>query len=109
MKRLLLPFLLLGLPTMAGAQMLLVTSEYRVTEIDEENLRFGVALPESKGAETQNWVYLEAKSSIHTLRSGDLDYARFLQVVKPGRVVKVHGGRRWDGGISGKEVWLTTP
>lgn len=115
-------FALLGLTTVPGpqvsqAQLLLVTGDYRVTEVDQDNQRFGVALPEARPDVTQNWVYVEPKTDIHrrmTNKEGwhkeeSLDYYQFFRAVKPGLMLKVHGGRRWDGAISGKSLWMGMP
>lgn len=115
-------FALMGLtaipgPRVSQAQLLLVTGDYRVTEVDQENQRFGVALPEARPDVTQNWVYVEPKTDIHrrmTNKEGwtkdeALDYYQFFRTVKPGLMLKVHGGRRWDGSISGKTLWMGMP
>lgn len=99
------------------AQLLLVTGDYRVTEIDQENQRFGVALPEARPDVTQNWVYVEPKTDIHRrvtnhegwTKEEHLDYYQFFRHVKPGLMMKVHGGRRWDGAISSKTLWIGFP
>lgn len=104
-------------PPLAQAQLLLVTGEYRVTEVDADNQRFGVALPEARPDVTQNWVYMEPKTDVnrrHTNAEGwskeeKLNYYEFFKAIKPGVMLKIHGGRRWDGGISGKTLWWGYP
>jgi len=113
---------LLGLVAVPGprssqAQILLVTGDYRVTEIDENNQRIGVALPEARPDVTQNWCYIEPKTDINRKmtkadgwsKEDKLNYYQFFQAVKPGQMLKIHGGRRWDGGISGKTLWMGYP
>lgn len=124
MKKLFLTasLLLAGLTVLPGprpgaTQLLLVTGEYRVTEVDEDNQRVGVALPEAKPDVTQNWVYVEPKTDISQRvtnaegwhKEEKLNYYQFFQTVKTGQMVRIHGGRRWDGGISGKSLWLGYP
>ena len=111
----LLCLLVLALP--GQAQLLLVTGNYRVTELDQKNLRFGVALPEANPGETQNWVYIDPNTDINervSNRQGwhkeqKLNFYQFYEVAKPGTMLKVHGGRRWDGEISGKTLWIGFP
>lgn len=124
MKKLLLTasLLLAGLtafpgPRAGNTQLLLVTGDYRVTEVDEDNQRVGVALPEARPDVTQNWVYVEPKTDISQRitnsegwhKEEKLNYYQFFQTVKPGQMVRIHGGRRWDGGITGKNMWLGYP
>ncbi|MBT9587291.1 hypothetical protein IV102_28370 [bacterium] len=124
MKKLLLSatLVLLGLTVVPGprstqAQLLLVTGDYRITEMDENNQRFGVALPEAKPDVTQNWCYVEPKTDIHRRitksdgwsKEDSLNYYQFFQNAKPGTMVRIHGGRRWDGGITSKTLWLGYP
>lgn len=121
MKKALLAAAVLGLVGIAQvqappvqAQLLLVTGDYRVTEVDEDNQRFGVALPEARPDVTQNWVYVEPKTDIQKkLTNSDgwqkevkLNYYQFFQDVKPGQMLRIHGGRRWDGGITSKTLWI---
>lgn len=96
------------------AQILLVTGNYRIVELDQSNQRVGVALPEAKPDHTQNWIYLEANTEIVKRESsGDgwfkderLTYDGFFNAVRPGDMMKIHGGRRWDGGITAKKIWM---
>lgn len=108
---------LLGLtsvPAPSQAQLLLVTGDYRITELDEGNQRFGVALPEAKPDVTQNWCYVQPNTDITRkltnaqgwTKEDKLNYYQFFQNARPGQMVRIHGGRRWDGGISGKTLQL---
>lgn len=104
-------------PRRAHGQLLLVTGDYRITEVDQDNERVGVSLPEAKADVTQNWVYVAPKTEImHRVTNSEgwhkeekLNYYQFFQHIKPGTMVRVHGGRRWDGAISGKEIWIGYP
>jgi hypothetical protein len=124
MKKILLSatLVLLGLTAVPGprssqAQILLVTGDYRITELDENNQRFGIALPEAKPDVTQNWCYVDPKTDINRkltnaqgwTKEDKLNYYQFFQRAKPGQMVRIHGGRRWDGEISGKTLWLNGP
>lgn len=98
----------------AESQLLTVTGEYRVVEVDKANQRIGVALPEAKPDVRQNWVYLQANTQFVYTETRDggwtktehLTYDGFFNVAAPGKMMKVHGGRRWDGGITAKNVWM---
>ena len=120
--------LLLGIVSMAAlawigpsqpsqAQVLLVTGNYRVTELDQTHERFGVALPEAKPGVRQNWVYIAPTTEVrmrYTNNQGwhkdeNLSYYQFFEQVKPGAMIRLHGGRRWDGEITGKKMWIDIP
>lgn len=98
----------------AQAQLILVTGNYRVVELDHSNHRVGVALPEAKPDHTQNWVYLDLDTEIVRRQSnGDgwfkderLSDDGFFGSVKPGDMMKIHGGRRWDGSITARKIWM---
>ena len=47
------------------AQILMVTGDYRVTEVDQNHQRFGVALREATPGVTQNWVYVEPTTEVN--------------------------------------------
>jgi hypothetical protein len=111
-------FALLGLFVLSSdrssGQLLLASGEYRVVDIDQDNLRVGVALMESSPDKRQNWIYLTAKTTINKRHSsGDgwfrdekLSYEGFLNTVRSGDKLRVEGGRRWDGGITAKKIWM---
>lgn len=122
MKKLLLSasLALLGLtavPAPSQAQLLLVTGDYRITELDESNQRFGIALPEARPDVTQNWCYVEPNTDITRKitnaqgwsKEDKLNYYQFFQNARPGVMVRIHGGRRWDGGITGKTLNMGAP
>lgn len=116
--RVLALFALLGLFVISSdrssGQLLLANGEYRVVEVDSEHQRFGVALLEAKPDKRQNWIYVTASTSINKRHSsGDgwfrdekLSYEGFFNSVRPGDKVRVKGGRRWDGGITAKKIWM---
>lgn len=108
---------LVSAPQAGQGQLLLVSGQYRVTEVDSDNQRFGVALPEARPETTQNWVYIDPKTEITRRvtnsegwhKEEKLNYYQFFAKVKPGLMVKLQGGRRWDGAISGKSLQIGFP
>lgn len=98
----------------AVAQILLVTGDYRVTDVDKANQRFGVALREDNPNERQNWVTVTPDTVInvrHHLGGGAfrdeiVTFNGVWSVLKKGRKLKIHGGRDWDGTIVAKKIWM---
>jgi hypothetical protein len=111
-------FALLGLFVISSdrssGQLLLAKGEYRVVEVDGDHQRVGVALLEAKPDERQNWVYVTATTKINKRHSsGDgwfrdekLSYEGFFNSVRAGDKLRLEGGRRWDGGITAKKIWM---
>lgn len=96
--------LLAGLP--ARAQILLVDSDYRVVTIDKEGSRFSVALPDDDPDVPQNWVHIEMKTRSILPNGKEIDPLKALAHLKKGMVVKVNGGRRFDGEITAETLWF---
>lgn len=97
----------------ARAQILLVTGEYRIVDLDRDNNRIGVALPEAKPDVRQNWIYVKLETEIVKRHSRDgwskdetLTPEGFWSAVRKGEMMKVQGGRGWDGSITAKKIWL---
>jgi len=100
----------------AEAQLILVESKYRIVEVDQVENRIGVALPDANPNETQTWVYVkpETRASMReyygngTFRDEQLSTNGLMNVVdkREGQLIKVHGGRDWDGSIDAKTIWL---
>ncbi|MCA9776915.1 MAG: hypothetical protein KC800_09375 [Candidatus Eremiobacteraeota bacterium] len=100
----------------ANAQLILVESQYRVVEVDQAENRIGVALPDANPNETQTWVYVkpETRSSMRKyygdgyFRDEQLSTNGLMNAVeqREGSLIKVHGGRDWDGSIDAKTIWL---
>ena len=98
----------------AQAQILMVTGEYRVTNVDRAQQRIGIALREDDPNHRQNWVYVKPETQIVRrvwLRGGAfrdqvMTWNNFFEYVHKGTLLKVHGGRDWDGSIQAKKVWL---
>ncbi len=100
----------------ARAQILLVTSDYRVVDLDQDKNRIGVALPESKPNVRQNWVYVRLETEV--VRRQEKDGWIRDEILKPeeiwtsiqkGDVIRVQGGRGWDGSITARSIWHTRP
>lgn len=95
----------------AHAQLVLVTAEYYVTEVKQDDSRVGVAL--HRGDDTRNWVHVKFDTKINqrTWHDGGFTDAiippeQFWRVVKPGMRFKVSGGRAWDQSIVAKKIWI---
>lgn len=98
----------------ARAQILTVTGEYVVVELDQANNRIGVALPEAKPDVRQNWIYVKLETEIvkrHYQEGGwfkdeTITPNGIWTAVGKGTKMKVHGGRGWDGTITAKKIWI---
>lgn len=108
-----LGFFLISSESSSG-QLLLASGKYRVVAVDSEHQRISVALLESKPDQHQNWIYITASTNItkrHSsgdgwFRDEELSYDGFFRVVRAGDKLKVQGGRRWDGGVTAKKIWM---
>ncbi|HXE72130.1 MAG TPA: hypothetical protein VNO81_05675 [Candidatus Nitrosotenuis sp.] len=108
--------LLLGLLCSAPgqAQLLLVDSDYRITNLDPSGERFGIALVDDDPRVQQNWVYLKIETKIYrrmTASDGSqkiipVTIDKFWKIVRVGEVLRVQGGRDWDGSIHADTLWL---
>ncbi len=108
---------LLILASLAGraqAQILMVTGEYRVTDVDRSGQRLGVALRADDPDRRQNWVNVRSDTKIvrrvwlkgGAFRDEVMTWNGFFDHVRKGTQLKVHGGRGWDGTITAKKIWL---
>lgn len=106
-------FLLLGLAP-AQAQLVIVTGEYRVTEVDRTGQRVGVALRDANPNKRQNWVYISPETKIvqrrflsgGVFRDEQMGFNGFFDYVRKGTKFRVEGGRDWDNSIHAKKLWL---
>lgn len=103
-------------PERAEAQLVMVESKYRIVEVDRTENRIGIALPDAAPNERQNWVYIKPDTTASmrqnlgngTFRdeamtpNGVLDAAQS----RIGGMMKVNGGRDFDGSIDAKKVWM---
>ncbi len=107
----------LSFPHFGSAQLLLVTSEYRVVVLDKPQQRIGIALREADPTVRQNWLYVKATTDFIIRRHNRegytkeerVNYDTFFSLVRKGDIISVHGGRDWDGSIDAKRVVLDLP
>lgn len=105
--------LLIG-ATPVHAQLVTVKAEYRVVDTQATKERVGVSLPEANPDKRQNWMYVKAttkfvkrtKIDAHTFRDEVLNYEGFFATVKKGDMIRVNGGRGWDGTITAKSIYF---
>jgi hypothetical protein len=98
----------------AQAQLVTVNAEYRVIETQSQKQRLGVALPEAAPDKRQNWLYVKATTKFvkrtnlgdQTFRDEVLSYDGFFNTVKKGDMLRVRGGRGWDGTITAKAIYF---
>lgn len=98
------------------AQLLYVTGRYRVVDVDPAGGRIGVALPNANPHHRQNWVYIKPKTRVvkreylgdGTFRDEFITYQGVWKAMERhvGDVIKVHGGRDWDGSINAEKIWM---
>ncbi len=117
---------ILGLGLLAGgtfvgaekveAQLVSVESQYRIVEVDRFENRIGIALPDAAPGERQNWIYIKSDTKGSMRQSfgnglfrdeamtpnGMLDAASS----RIGGLIKVNGGRDFDGSIDAKKIWM---
>lgn len=118
--------LCLGLGILAGgsfvtsepvqAQLVMVESQYRIVEVDRAENRIGIALPDADPSQRQNWVYIKPDTTASQRQSlgngafrdeamtpnGVLDAVESRR----GGLIKINGGRDFDGSIHAKKVWM---
>lgn len=103
-------------PSPAEAQLVIVESRYRIVEVDRQENRIGIALPDADPNERQNWVYIKPDTTAsmrHSLGNGAFrDEAMTPNGImdaaeeRIGGMFKVNGGRDFDGSIDAKKVWM---
>lgn len=106
--------LLFGSVGPAQAQLLTVTGEYRVTNVDRSGQRIGVALREADANVRQNWIYVKPDTKIvkraflknGTFKDEIMTFNGFFDYVKKGTMLKVEGGRDWDKSIHARKIWF---
>ena len=101
----------------AQAQMVLVESRYRIVKVDPAENRIGVALEDANPNKVQTWVRvdIDTRGSVReyirrtrSFRDRQLGPKSILNVAAQNRgdLIKVKGGRGWDGNITAKTVWM---
>lgn len=103
-------------PQPAEAQLVMVESKYRIVEVDRAENRIGIALPDASPSETQNWVYIKPDTSASmrqnlgngTFRDETMTPNGVMDAAQSriGGMMKVNGGRDFDGSIDAKKVWM---
>lgn len=100
----------------ASAQLMTVTGEFRIVTLDPEHMRVGIARVEDDPTLRQNWVYIKKDTVV--IERQDLGGGKFRDEVvtreglwkalekRKGQVIRVHGGRDWNGTIDAKNLWL---
>lgn len=114
LHQILLLLLALVITAPAHAQLVTVKAEYRVVDTQPSKERVGVALPEANPDKRQNWMYVKAttkfvkrtKLDSRTFRDEVLNYDGFFSTVKKGDILRVNGGRGWDGTITAKSIYF---
>ena len=100
----------------ADAQLVLVESKYRIVDVDKFENRIAVALPDTDPDVAQTWVYIkrDTRGSMRTYTSNGafrdeiLTPEGILRAAerREGELIKINGGRDWDGSIDAKSVWM---
>ncbi len=103
-------------PDPAEAQLVMVESKYRIVEVDRAENRIGIALPDAAPTERQNWVYIKPDTTASmrqnlgngTFRDEAMTPNGVLDAAESrlGGLMKVNGGRDFDGSIDAKKVWM---
>lgn len=114
LTKILFSLLLLMVACPAQAQLVTVKADYRVVDTQSAKQRVGVALPEANPDKRQNWMYVKAttkfvkrtKIDAQTYRDEVLTYDGFFATVKKGDMIRVNGGRGWDGTITAKSIYF---
>lgn len=95
-------------------QLIIVKSIYRVTNVDTQNFRVGIALQDADPYVRQNWLKLKIQTNVlqRVYGANGAVYERklapqtFLQTIQPGQLIRVEGGRDWDGTVVAKHIWF---
>ncbi len=99
--------------TQAQAQLILASGTYRITELNQDKERIGIAQMDANPTVTQNWVYLRLKTKVTKrfsqngwLRDENIPVSEIFSVIEKGDVIKVNGGRDWNGSITAKDILI---
>lgn len=103
-------------PQTAEAQLVVVEEKFRIVDVDQFEKRIAIAKPDANPDVRQNWVYVdsETRGSVRNytpngyFRDRQLSPQQILRTAESheGELIKVHGGRDWDGSIDAKTVWF---
>lgn len=103
-------FLVHAIP--AQAQLVTVNEEYYVTELRMDKNKIGVAVGRTR--ETRNWVRVDGNTRVarrvwvtkHSYRDEVIAQPAMWKLLKPGKRIKVQGGRDWDQTVVARKIWL---
>ncbi len=108
----LLTALFINIPQ-AQAQLILASGTYRITELNQDKERIGIAQLDANPTVTQNWVYLRLKTKVIKrfsqngwLRDENIPVSEIFNVIEKGDVIRVNGGRDWNGSITAKDILI---
>ena len=98
----------------AQAQILSVTGDYRVTDVDRGQQRIGIALRDDNPNHRENWVYIKPDTRIilrqfighGAFKDYDISFNEAWTVIHKGTKLRVHGGRDWDRSIVAYKIWM---
>lgn len=98
----------------AQAQLLSVTGEYRIVQVDRGKQQVGVALREANPDKVQNWIHIKPDTKIvkrnffknGTFKDEVWTFNGFFDYAKKGTMLRVEGGRDWDKSIHARKIWL---
>jgi hypothetical protein len=100
----------------AEAQLIVVEDKYRIVNVDRAGQRIGVAKPSAKPNVRQTWVYIKPSTTAAMrsyygnglFRDEQLSFNGIFNAAeqRKGQVIKIHGGRDFDGSIDAKKVWF---
>lgn len=99
---LLCAFILASTPS--NAQLVVVDKKLVVTQVRPGHHEIGVTTPPNP-SETRNWVKVEPNTHIsYKLRR--ISRSELWRLIRPGMVMRVHGGRDWNDNIVAHDIWL---
>lgn len=101
----------------SSAQLIVVENDFRIVSVDQDDNRIGIAQPDADPKVRQNWLYLEddVRLSIRESIGGGAfrdavytDKNVIFNVMRKnkGQLIKIHGGRDWDGSIDASKIWM---
>ena len=86
----------------------------RIRKLEE---RLGIRLRDAdNGGQTQNWLWLKPETRVsvrHFTGNGTywdevLNGDQAWRVLTPGKNIRVHAGRDWDGTLTAHQIWTST-
>lgn len=97
----------------ANSQIVMSEGLFRVVSVDKENFRLGITKLDDNPSIRRNWVYIKIDTNVTQRTENDgwfsdaqISPSEVFEVVEPGTVIKVSGGRGWDTSISAKSLMI---